>query len=96
MKKMLIICAVLLFTTGNMLAQQKAQVAYPFTDKSMPTALNTVKLSKSMSLSKQATVSSVVSVDAALADGADRLVALQNNDGGWDWELDDGDPNTGS
>jgi hypothetical protein len=26
--------------------------------------------------------------------GADRLEALQNNDGGWDWELDDGDPNS--
>ncbi len=25
-------------------------------------------------------------------DGGDRLAALQNNDGGWDWPLDDGDP----
>ncbi len=25
-----------------------------------------------------------------LSDGADRLVALQNDDGGWDWPLDDG------
>ena len=25
--------------------------------------------------------------------GGDRLVALQNNDGGWDWPLDDGDSN---
>src|SRR5512141_608753 len=24
--------------------------------------------------------------------GADRLTALQNNDGGWDWPLDDGNP----
>ncbi len=24
---------------------------------------------------------------------ADRLASLQNNDGGWDWPLDDGDPN---
>jgi beta-lactam-binding protein with PASTA domain len=28
--------------------------------------------------------------------GAYRLVELQNNDGGWDWQLDDGDPNSGS
>ena len=26
-------------------------------------------------------------------DGADRLAALQNNDGGWDWPLNDGNPN---
>ncbi|MBA7709347.1 hypothetical protein ES703_118262 [subsurface metagenome] len=28
--------------------------------------------------------------------GGNRLVELQNNDGGWDWPLDDGDPNSGS
>jgi len=28
--------------------------------------------------------------------GGNRLVELQNNDGGWDWSLDDGDPNSGS
>lgn len=28
--------------------------------------------------------------------GGNRLVALQNNDGGWDWPLDDGDPNSSS
>jgi hypothetical protein len=28
--------------------------------------------------------------------GADRLATLQNNDGGWDWPLDDGDPNNSS
>lgn len=28
--------------------------------------------------------------------GADRLVALQNNDGGWDWPLDNGNPDTGT
>jgi hypothetical protein len=27
-----------------------------------------------------------------LQDGADRLVDLQNDDGGWDWPLDDGNP----
>ncbi len=32
----------------------------------------------------------------ALQAGADRLTATQNNDGGWDWPLDDGDPATGS
>jgi hypothetical protein len=31
-------------------------------------------------------------VGAALQSGADRLTALQQNDGGWDWPLDDGDP----
>jgi hypothetical protein len=29
-------------------------------------------------------------------DGGDRLVALQNDDGGWDWPLDDGDPASAS
>jgi len=28
--------------------------------------------------------------------GADRLVSLQNNDGGWDWPLNDGNPNNAS
>jgi hypothetical protein len=28
----------------------------------------------------------------AYQDGGDRLTALQNNDGGWDWPLDDGNP----
>lgn len=32
-------------------------------------------------------------VETAIQNGADRLVSLQNNDGGWDWPLDDGDPN---
>lgn len=31
---------------------------------------------------------------ANIQSGADRLVALQNNDGGWDWPLDDGDPDS--
>jgi LPXTG-site transpeptidase (sortase) family protein len=31
-----------------------------------------------------------------LKDGGDRLTALQNNDGGWDWPLDNGNPNSGS
>lgn len=31
-------------------------------------------------------------VGDALQSGADRLTALQNNDGGWDWPLDDGNP----
>ena len=31
-----------------------------------------------------------------LYDGADRLAALQNDDGGWDWPLDDGDPGNAS
>lgn len=28
--------------------------------------------------------------------GGDRLISLQNNDGGWDWPLDDGNPSSGS
>ena len=35
-------------------------------------------------------------VGAAMQAGGDRLTALQNNDGGWDWPLDDGDPNSPS
>jgi beta-lactam-binding protein with PASTA domain/N-glycosylase/DNA lyase len=33
---------------------------------------------------------------AVLASGGSRLVELQNNDGGWDLPLDEGDPNIGS
>ena len=32
----------------------------------------------------------------AFQDGADRLTDMQNNDGGWDWPLNNGDPATGS
>jgi len=35
-------------------------------------------------------------VVASMQAGGDRLVALQQNDGGWDWPLDDGDPNNAS
>src|ERR1035437_10151937 len=31
-----------------------------------------------------------------LQSGADRLTALQNNDGGWDYPLDNGNPATGT
>ncbi len=42
-------------------------------------------------------ISSARAVDTqVLQDGADRLTATQNTDGGWDWPLDDGDPSTGS
>jgi len=33
---------------------------------------------------------------SAFQSGGDRLTALQNNDGGWDWPLDDGDPTSAS
>lgn len=33
---------------------------------------------------------------AVFQTGGDRLVATQNDDGGWDWPLDDGDPTAGS
>jgi hypothetical protein len=39
----------------------------------------------------------VASVSAAtFLDGGNRLAATQNNDGGWDWPLNDGNANTGS
>ncbi len=31
-------------------------------------------------------------VEIAIENGAERLVSLQNDDGGWDWPLDDADP----
>ncbi len=34
--------------------------------------------------------------DDAMHDGGARLEALQNNDGGWDWPLDDGNPGSSS
>lgn len=39
---------------------------------------------------------SVAAQATTLSDGADRLAALQNNDGGWDWPLDDGNPGSAS
>ncbi len=42
------------------------------------------------------TVTSVSSLSDVFQDGGDRLTALQNNDGGWDWPLDDGNPNNAS
>ena len=33
---------------------------------------------------------------SVLGDGGDRLIMTQNDAGGWDWKLDDGDPTSGS
>jgi len=42
-------------------------------------------------------VSPAMAVDPQVfQDGANRLTATQNTDGGWDWPLDDGDPGAGS
>jgi hypothetical protein len=40
--------------------------------------------------------SPAMAASTALQDGGSRLVAMQQNDGGWDWELYDGDPNNPS
>ncbi len=37
-----------------------------------------------------------ISQATSMQAGGDRLVDLQNNDGGWDWPLDDGTPNNDS
>ncbi|GAI79437.1 unnamed protein product, partial [marine sediment metagenome] len=37
-----------------------------------------------------------VETSSVFQSGGARLVETQNNDGGWDWPLDDDDPNTGS
>ena len=42
------------------------------------------------------TATAIASEDDALHDGGLRLEALQNNDGGWDWPLNDGNPNSTS
>ncbi|MFW6157928.1 MAG: hypothetical protein ACOC8E_01055 [Planctomycetota bacterium] len=45
------------------------------------------------------TIGATGAADGGLAnfqDGGDRLANLQNDDGGWDWPLDDGDPTSGS
>ena len=39
---------------------------------------------------------SQASLLGVIQDGGDRLIETQNNDGGWDWPLDNGDPATGS
>ncbi len=41
-------------------------------------------------------VDSIGSVASTMQSGADRLTALQNDDGGWDWPLDDGNPSNTS
>lgn len=48
------------------------------------------------SLSLVYAVSAGAQGTAVFQSGGDRLVALQNTDGGWDWPLDDGNPATGS
>ena len=40
----------------------------------------------------QAAIDASVAIDTSMQSGGDRLAALQNNDGGWDWPLDDGNP----
>ena len=44
----------------------------------------------------QAAIDASVAIDTSMQSGADRLTALQNNDGGWDWPLDDGNPASAS
>lgn len=41
-------------------------------------------------------IDSAGEVGGSMQTSADRLAALQNNDGGWDWPLNDGNPATGS
>lgn len=40
----------------------------------------------------QAAIDASGAIDTMMQDGGDRLAALQNDDGGWDWPLDDGNP----
>ncbi len=40
----------------------------------------------------QAAIDASGAIDTAMQSGSDRLAALQNDDGGWDWPLDDGNP----
>ncbi|MBN1558873.1 right-handed parallel beta-helix repeat-containing protein [candidate division KSB1 bacterium] len=47
-------------------------------------------------ISRQNMTILTASIADAFQSGGDRLDALQNNDGGWDWPLDDGDPNNAS
>ncbi|MHC4498105.1 MAG: PASTA domain-containing protein [Planctomycetota bacterium] len=56
-----------------------------------PVAGTTVPIGSSVEL-----VVSLGQPVAVLALGGSRLVELQNNDGGWDWSSDDGDPNNAS
>jgi len=76
-----------------------ANVTYEYSDtvaagvviSQNPTGGTTVPIGSSVDL-----VVSLGQPLAALVLGGNRLVELQNNDGGWDWPLDDGDPNGGS
>ncbi len=44
----------------------------------------------------QAAIDAIGATDSSMQNGAGRLTALQNDDGGWDWPLDNGNPATGS
>ena len=50
-------------------------------------------LTFSISVAAITTASPAIAATSALQDGGTRLVAMQQNDGGWDWPLYDGDPN---
>ncbi|MBL1214915.1 MAG: T9SS type A sorting domain-containing protein [Ignavibacteriae bacterium] len=84
-KAIFTLLTVLLFTT-SFLAQERSSTAYPL-------FLDGYSLD---SKAGSGVTTPYMPIEAALAvyqNGADRLAALQQNDGGWDWPLDDGDPN---
>ena len=55
-----------------------------------------VVMAVTLGLLMAAAPTSHASLLSVLTDGGNRLEALQNNDGGWDWPLDDSDPNNAS
>ncbi len=66
-------------------AQERPDVVSPFESLPNP-GMNTMIMGQLIHLNK------TLDAGPALQAGGDRLSALQNNDGGWDWPLDDGNP----
>ena len=69
---------------GSMFAQNRPSVAYPISDEKL---INPIE-SQSMIQSKPEFLSrDILSVVSSCTDGGNRLVSVQNTDGGWGWPL---------
>ena len=91
MKRILL---VLFFVMGaaNLFAIDKPTPAAPFYDEAEAGLINSGSTNPEKSDKSDVTMS----VTDVLLDGGNRLVDLQNDDGGWDWPLDDGNSGNSS
>ncbi len=82
---------VVIASTGTAAEYTQPEPASPFGEKGHAAESTGVDIGINALRSMDA-----VAASSVIQDGADRLAALQNNDGGFDWPLDDGNPATGS